>query len=445
MSPNATLSRVRELRDALQTKATEIEGMSSSWKDETGRGHFVLSVEEKTKYDKVVNDAAGIRDLLATEEKAAGIFDFLGAERPGAHVAADDATAAARAGIQVKSLGESWLASDAYKEMKSSQYRRLGEGFVVETGLQRLARASEVKDVYSALGGNIEIPVLGQAQALGWTERTLRPGRVRDLFPSETTQASILYGIRETGYINRATVVPERTSAAGGPATGGPTDVFGLKPRSDISITPYSVGIATIAHIMYVHRQTLDDEPRMRGLLDRDMIDGVKMVEDEQLLYGDGIGDNILGLTGQPGIQLYTGANTDKRTAQIRRATTRAILAYFQPTGVVLHPLDWEDLELETDANGAYTLATSVAVGGEKRVWRMQVVDTPAMTEGKFLLGAFGTGAKVYDREQVRVDLSTENRDMFERNAYTLRAEERIGMVVDRPESFVYGTLTTPV
>jgi HK97 family phage major capsid protein len=87
---------------------------------------------------------------------------------------------------------------------------------------------------------------------------------------------------------------------------------------------------------------------------------------------------------------------------------TRAILAYFSPTGVVLHPLDWEDLELETDKNGAYTIATSVAIGGERRVWRMNVVDTPAMTEGRFLLGAFGTGAKVYDREQVRIDL-TEN------------------------------------
>ena len=89
-------------------------------------------------------------------------------------------------------------------------------------------------------------------------------------------------------------------------------------------------------------------------------------------------------------------------------------------------------------------MVASVAVGGEKRVWRLQVTDTPAMAEGQFLLGAFGTGAKLYDREQVRIDLSTENRDMFERNAYTLRCEERLGMVCDRPESFVYGSLTTP-
>ena len=442
--PTKTPNRVAELRKHLATKASEIEGLVGSWKDETGQGHFNLSTAEAKTYRDTVNAAQEIRDLITVEEKAAGIFAYLDQPETST-VAGGDAAAHHAQGMATKGLAESYLDSDGYKEAKGISFRRLPDSFELNAGIPDLARRAQVKDVYSAMGGNIEIPVIGRAQALGWTERTLRPGRVRDLFPAERTNAVVLYGIRETGYINRARIVSDRTAADGGPATGGPTDVFGLKPRSDITIAPYQVTISTIAHIMYVHRHTLDDEPRMRGILDRDMIDGVKMVEDEQLLYGDGVGDNILGLTQQPGIQTYTGQNTDKRSAQIRRAMTRAILAYFAPTGVILHPLDWEDLELEQDLNGAYTIATSVAVGGEKRVWRMNVVDTPAMTEGRFLLGAFGSGAKIFDREQVRLDLSTENRDMFERNAYTLRCEERLGLVVDRPESFVYGTLTTPV
>jgi hypothetical protein len=193
--------------------------------------------------------------------------------------------------------------------MKASSFRRLGDAFTIEPASR--ARPCLADRGQGRLLGHgraqISIPVIGQAQSLGWTDRILRPGRVRDLFPSETTTASILYGIRETGYINRAATVPERTAANGGLATGGPTDVYGLKPKSDITITPYHVGISTIAHIMYVHRNTLADEPRIRGILDRDMIDGVKMVEDDQLLYGDGTGENILGLTQQPGIQTYVG------------------------------------------------------------------------------------------------------------------------------------------
>lgn len=432
------MDRVTELKSVLNQKATEIKGMADSWKDETGRGQFVLSPTEHQKYVAAVKEAEQIKGLIATEESAKGIFEYLDAPS-GTPAAGADAARGQRA--EVKTIGRQFMESQGWQEMKANGFRT-GGTFKTETGLPDLANAS-AKDVYSAMGGNIEIPVLGRAQDVGWTDRTLRPGRVRDLFPAERTQAAMLYGIRETGYTNRARTVPERTAANGtSPATGGPTDVFGLKPKSELTIVPQTYPIATIAHIMYVHRNTLNDEPRIRGILDRDMIDGVKMAEDEQILWGDGIGENLTGLMNVSGTQGYTGLATDRKSAQIRRAATRALLAYFQPTAVVMHPFDWEEIELETDNNGAYTVAVSVAVGGEKRVWRLAVTDSPAMLQGRALVGAFGTGAKLYDREEVNIQVSTENRDLFERNAYTLRAEERVGLVVDRPESFVDVVLT---
>lgn len=437
-----TDSRVTELRSALQAKSAEIQGMSNSWRTEDG-GQFVLSTQEYGNYTKAVNDAQEIKNLLVAAEAAAGIFDFL-ATPAGNTVGGDDAAAVQRGQMQAKSLATQFVDSPEFKSMKDGGFRQVGGGVQVDAGIYDLARLSEAKDIYSAMGGNITLPTIGQAQNLGWTDRTLRPGRVRDLFPAERTNAAILYGVRETGFTNRAAAVRQRTAPDGSAPTGGPTDVFGLKPRSDLQIAPITYPIATIAHLMYVHKNTLDDEPRLRGLIDRDLIDGIKMAEDEAILYGNGQGENLTGLLNTPGVQEYTGLASDKRSAQIRRGITKAILAYFQPTGVVLSPADWENIELETDLNGAYTVALSVAVGGEKRVWRLQVTDTPAMAEGQFLLGAFGTGAKLYDREQVNVALSTENRDFFERNVYTLRAEERLGLVVDRPESFVVGTFTDP-
>lgn len=428
-------SRVKELKTHLATKGAEIKNLANSWKDEDGK--FVISGDAHTTYLKAVNDAEEIRQLIVAEQKAGNIFEFL-EQSESQSAAGADAAAGHRGRSEIKSVSDEFLGAEWYLEAKGRGFKGqpLMGGFNVERGLPDLAFASQ-KDVYSAMGGTVSIPTLGMAQNLGLTERMLRPGRVRDLFPAERTQAAMLYGMRETGYQNRARVVAERTAADGGPATGGPTDVYGLKPKSDLTIVPVTYPIATIAHIMYVHKLTLDDEPRMRGLLDRDMVDGVKMAEDDQILWGDGVGDNLTGLMNTQGIQEYDGLVTDKMSAQIRRAATRSILAYFQPNGVVIHPLDWEKIELEQDLNGAYTVAVSVAVGGEKRVWRLKVTDTPAMNEGMGVLGSWGTGAKLYDREQVNVQISTENRDMFERNAYTLRAEERLGLVVDRPESFV--------
>ncbi|GIH95423.1 phage major capsid protein [Planobispora siamensis] len=440
-STTAVKDRLKDLNTALAAKAEEIDQYAKAWKDETGEGHFVIGTGEYAKFAKAVNDADEIRQAIVVAQKGLGVFSFMTDPAGPAPAAGTDQVQQQHALIAAKSLADEWLASEAFSEMRESGWRRFGQIAGFEKGLASF----QVKDVFSAMAGNITLPALGRQENLGLTPRMLRPGRVRDLFPAERTTANLLWGIRETGFTNRAAAVPERRAANGVDApTGGPTDVYGLKPRSDLTVVPVSYPIATIAHIMYAHRNTLEDEPRLRGLIDRDMIDGIKMQEDWQILYGDGVGENLTGLFNTSGVQTYTGNSADSLSAQVRRAMTRSILAYFMPNGVVMHPLDWENLELEKDANGAYVIAVSVAVGGEKRVWRLDVVDTPAIQEGRFVLGAWGTGAKLYDREQVNIQVSTENRDMFERNAVTIRCEERVGLVVDRPESFVIGTFTEP-
>src|SRR5690606_18066168 len=98
---------------------------------------------------------------------------------------------------------------------------------------------------------------------------------------------------------------------------------------------------------------------------------------------------------------------------------------------------DWEDIELTKNTNGDYLLAVSIALGGEPRVWRMPVIDTPAMPEGTALLGAFGLGAQLYDREQASIRIAEQHSDFFIRNAVVILAEERIALTVKRPEAFV--------
>jgi HK97 family phage major capsid protein len=79
----------------------------------------------------------------------------------------------------------------------------------------------------------------------------------------------------------------------------------------------------------------------------------------------------------------------------------------------------------------------SIAIGGEPRVWRMPVVDTPAIEEGTALLGAFGLGAQLYDREEANIRIAEQHSDFFIRNDIVVLAEERLALAVKRPESFV--------
>ncbi|MER6830955.1 phage major capsid protein [Streptosporangium sp. NPDC000563] len=433
-------SRVRELKSALAAKSNEVERISQSFRDETGNGHMVISTEQHAAYLGALREAKSIKELIAAEMDAADAFDWLGqadGQSVGAHVNSGGQGSSLRP--ERKSLSDVFLGSDAYAEMKAGGFRRIGGGITVEQSVYEL----EAKDLYTMSGGTRTTPAFGTQENVGMQERMLRPGRVRDLFPAVRTTANIIVGMRQTGFTNAARPVAERVAADEvSPATGGSTDKFGKAPRSQLHFAPFRAPIANIRHLEYVHKVILEDEPQLRDLIDRDMVDGIKMAEDWQILYGTGEGEDLEGIFNTPGVQQYTGLSSDRRSAQIRRAATKSLLAYFNPNGIVVHPYDWEEIELEQDKNGAYTVAVSVAIGGEKQVWRLRLIDTPAMNESQFLLGSFGYGAKLFDRAETTVSVSTENADMVERGGITVLAESRCGLAITRPESFVIGSLT---
>ena len=165
--------------------------------------------------------------------------------------------------------------------------------------------------------------------------------------------------------------------------------------------------------------------------------------EDSQILSGTGTGEDLQGILTTTDIQTYawsdgeTSPVADTKADALRRALTLSYLAYYEPTGIIVHPSDWEDIELTKNEQGTYLLAMSVAGGAESRVWRVPVIDTPAIAEGTALVGAFGTGAQLYDREAASIRISEQHSDFFVRNAVVVLAEERLALAVKRPEAFV--------
>ena len=183
--------------------------------------------------------------------------------------------------------------------------------------------------------------------------------------------------------------------------------------------------------------------PQLQATINNELLYGLQLEEDRQILSGSGNNDELLGLLNTSGIQTYTQLSTEQKSDSLRRAATKALIANYEPTGYVLHPYDWEDVELQKGSgDGQYMLVTNIAIGAQAQVWRQPVVETPAIAEGTFLTGAFGLGAQVYDRQQANVRIAEQHADFFVRNALAILAEERLAMAVKRPESFVKGTFT---
>jgi len=449
--------RIKELTGVLQTKSARLDEITQAFKVE--EGGVVVSPEQRDEFRTLTSECKDIRGMIGDLEAAVDVRDFL-AGAPGTPAAAADAAAAHAAGETLAgagfkaltTLGEAFTASDVFKEMRERGLDHTLRPFEVKArnigrfGGARL-REMEQKDIYTAAGGTQTAPVFGSQQDDGLIIPAYRTTRIRDLFPNAGTNANLIEYVRRTGYVNNARVVAERTASDGTAATGDPTDVFGLKPPSNLTFTPEQAPVRTIAHTIDVSKTVLDDEPRLQDTINGEMLYGLRLAEDAEILAGDGTGSHVLGILNVSGIQVYhqsdytppVGGIDDTKVDAVRRALTRVMLAYYEPTGVVFHPFDWEDIELTKNLQGSYLVIQNVAVGAQKQVWATSVVTTPAMPQGQFLAGAFGLGAKLYDREAANIAVSTETRDVFDRNAIAIRAEERVALEVGRPESFVKG------
>jgi HK97 family phage major capsid protein len=416
----------------LEAKRAEVNGISAAFKTDE-KGNFIIEKKQYGDYMSAVNEAKEAKAFIDSIESKSAIDKYL--DEP---VVVPDAAQGfgAGAGLEAKSLADVFMDGE-YKSARGEGR----EGW--HKHVDRLAGELEGKSLHSLTGGSVTHQALGQVENVGISERAMRKTRIRDLFPKSTTKASLLYGVIETGWVNNAKQVRQRYAANGtSPATGADTDVYGQKPKSKITMRPVTYPVATIAHTLDTHKNLLDDEPRLRTFLNTRMTEGVKYAEDFDLLHSVGGSEELTGLFNVEGVQEYPGLASDKYSVQVRRAITRAQLAEYDPTGIVISPEMWEAIEVEEDGYGGFRVAVNVAIGAVKQLWHLDVACTTAMSDENFLIGSFGLGAQLHDREAVSVTMSTENKDNYERNVVTFRAEERLALEVPRPESFVVGTWT---
>lgn len=307
---------------------------------------------------------------------------------------------------------------------------------------QQLISAEVMKDINSSIQGNkrISVPVQAALISTGVAEGVVEPHRlpgvdvapkqrlfIRDLIAPGKTQSPAIFWVQQTGFTNKAAVVPENTT----------------KPYSDIEFATKITPVTTVAHMFKASKQILDDFSQLQSLVDAEMRYGLKFVEEQEILFGDGSGAHLHGIIPQAS-KYKAEFSVEKQNGidDLRLAMLQSQLARFPASGHVLHFIDWAKIELTKDSLGRYILANPASLTGPT-LWGLPVVATEtAAFKGKFLTGAFNAGAQLFDREETNVVISTENADDFEKNMISIRCEERLALAVKRPEAFVYGDFT---
>lgn len=319
---------------------------------------------------------------------------------------------------EAKSLGRQFVDSDSYKSLIGSAGQRGKANLEIKATI-----TSATTDAAGSAGD------LTQATRLpGIVAPQDRQFTIRDLLMPGRMDGNALEFVQETGFVNNAGMVVEGDK----------------KPQSDIKFDLKSTTAKVIAHYMKASRQILDDASQLQSYIDGRLRYGLAFKEEQQILNGDGTGQNLLGIIPQATAYVRpvgVATSAESKIDTLRYAMLQAVLAEYPASGHVLNPIDWAAIETLKDTSGQYIIGNPQGALNPT-LWKLPVVETQAIAVNKFLTGAFSMGAQIFDRWASRVEVATENEDDFVKNLVTILAEERLALAVYRPEAFIYGDIT---
>ncbi|WP_291040835.1 phage major capsid protein [Hyphomonas sp.] len=273
-----------------------------------------------------------------------------------------------------------------------------------------------------ASAGHLVEPTLA-----GVVQTPRRRMTVRGLIASARTNSDSVKFVRKTFTNNAAPQAGEGTA----------------KAESDMTFTPATADVVTIAHFIRVSRQILGNAPALEGMLDVELRYGLAYKEELQLLLGSGATNNINGLvTAATAFARPAGVGQMAGVTPIdtlRVAALAGTVAEYFVDGFVMNPVNWALIELVKDTTGRHIIGNPNGEGAP-RLWATPVVATNAMPAGNFLAGAFGQAAQVFDREDADVLMSGEDADNFTKNMVTILCEEQLTQAIYAPQALITGT-----
>lgn len=331
-----------------------------------------------------------------------------------------------------KSIGEQFVSSSEFKDFIG----RFPNGRIPDSAKGLMSPPVQFKDVLTggsdtSGGAFVNTDVTGIYETLG-----RRPLTIRDLISNRQTGSDTVEYVRQVTQVNAAAPVPEASGTSGGVTAG---DVAGTKPEGSMSFEKVTAAVKTIAVWVPATKRALSDAAQLRGLIDDELRADLEETLEDQILNGTGAGENFTGISNTANVQAQAW-DTDLLTTTRRARTKVRTVGRSQATAYLLHPNDWERLDLLQDNEGRYRFGGPTQLG-TPTLWGLPVVESEGVTEGVGYVGDFRK-AVLWDREQASIQVSDSHADFFVRNLVAILAEMRAAFGVVRPTAFVEMDLT---
>ena len=219
------------------------------------------------------------------------------------------------------------------------------------------------------------------------------------------------------------------------------------KTQADFNLVETSVEVKKITSWIKVSKEMIADLPFMRNEINNELMELVELKLDEQVLSGNGSGQNLTGILQNAvawsagGFALSIASPNEYDVLRVAISQIQGNL--FNPNYIVLHPEDVAKMELNKTSTGEYTYAMHYTADGVVRVKSIPVIENTGITAGTFLVGDF-TKSNLRIREDLNIQVGYVNDD-FTKNLMTILCEARAVHYVksNHYNAFVKGTFST--
>jgi HK97 family phage major capsid protein len=429
------MSKLKMLQDAARAAvktATDIAATA----DAAGRS---LTDTERHDYDEAMakgRDLLGqIKTAKADEEILAGA-KALAEEIGGPAVEDVEAQKGAEGSLQrVKNLGLEIVNSQQFKAAMAD----FPDGRIPERA-KFTTSPIQVKSLFvggstTSAGAFVTPEQSGIIEMLG-----RRPLTIRDVISVRRTGSDTIEYVRQTSHTNAAATVAEATSSAAptAPGTAGALVLAtggGYKPEGAWAFERKTATVKTIAEWVPATKRALADAAQLEGLINDELRADIAETEENQILTGNGSGENLTGILSTSGIQ--TQAFDTDIFVSTRKALTKAqTVGRVVPNAIALNPVDVETVDLARESGTGKFFGGGPFAMGPRTLWGKPILETEGVPAGTGLVGDFSK-AVLWDREQTTVSITDSHADFFIRNLVAILAEERVAFGVTRPSAFV--------
>ncbi len=219
-----------------------------------------------------------------------------------------------------------------------------------------------------------------------------------------------------------------------------PVAVGEQKPTSVYTLDRVPGHLRVIAHLSEaVDEYWLKDNLSLTTFLAGEMDYGLRLAVVNQILNGDGEGENMTGLAATSGIQLQSLVGDGIQTT--RTALNKVELLGLAGMAFILHPNDWTAIEMKTSTTGEYLLAGAGAPidRAKRQLWGVPVALSAQVPAGTGWLVAEGS-VRLFTDGLVQLEFGRPGED-FVRNQVRARLETRADFGVLHPAGVVKMTL----